>query len=132
MRPRYETRRDGWPLCPVCGEDELYSLFFWDGEGERPSMQAWIDHGLRCYRCSYDSQQGVVMQPPYPPPIVAPAAPPQDRSTVVKRGGYMVCVLCGLMIDYCRCGTTPAGVGPPTEGAAAAGLERRIREAQKR
>lgn len=55
MRPRYETRKDGWPLCPVCGEDELFSLFYWDGEGERPPMQAWIDAGLRCYKCSYDS-----------------------------------------------------------------------------
>lgn len=21
-----EFREDGWPLCPVCGQDELYSL----------------------------------------------------------------------------------------------------------
>ena len=61
MRPRYETRNDGWPLCPVCGEDELYSLFYWDGEGERPPMQAWLDGPLSCYRCGYDSTRPVAI-----------------------------------------------------------------------
>jgi uncharacterized protein (DUF983 family) len=52
-----EHRKDGWPLCPVCGEDELWSGFNWNGDGEPPPMQAWIDHGLRCYLCGFDSQQ---------------------------------------------------------------------------
>jgi hypothetical protein len=51
----YETRKDGWPLCPVCSEDELWSGLPWNGEGDRPPMQAWIDHGLRCYKCGWDS-----------------------------------------------------------------------------
>lgn len=25
LRP-YEFRKDGWPLCPQCGEDELYHV----------------------------------------------------------------------------------------------------------
>lgn len=48
-----ETRKDGWPLCPCCGEDELWSPFAWNGEGERPPIQAWIDAGLRCYACHW-------------------------------------------------------------------------------
>jgi hypothetical protein len=26
MTAAFEYRRDGWPLCPQCGEDELMSL----------------------------------------------------------------------------------------------------------
>jgi len=51
-----ETRKDGWPLCPACGEDELWSAFPWDGSDPKPPMQAWIDHGLRCYKCGFDSE----------------------------------------------------------------------------
>jgi hypothetical protein len=47
----YFTRADGWPLCPVCEEDELYSLFNWDGRGEKPPLEAWLDDGLKCYLC---------------------------------------------------------------------------------
>lgn len=46
-----EFRADGWPLCPQCGEDELYSLLNWNGQGDRPAMIEWIQAGLRCYRC---------------------------------------------------------------------------------
>lgn len=53
MIPVYATRPDGWPLCPMCHE------------------QAWVDHGLRCYRCDWSSTEspavtrskGVVMEP---------------------------------------------------------------------
>jgi len=51
-----ETRADGWPLCPHCGEDELWSGFPWDGTEPKPPMQAWIDHGLRCYKCGWSSE----------------------------------------------------------------------------
>jgi hypothetical protein len=41
--PYTEHRKDGWPLCPSCGEDELYSL------AEGPSIQT-----IRgCYRCAW-------------------------------------------------------------------------------
>lgn len=36
-----EFRRDGWPLCPNCGDDELYSL-------ATPPRADAIDG---CYRC---------------------------------------------------------------------------------
>lgn len=46
-----EYRADGWPLCPQCEEDELYSLLQWNGDGERPLLADYIAAGLRCYRC---------------------------------------------------------------------------------
>lgn len=58
-----EHRADGWPLCPRCGEDELWSGFQWDGEGERPPMQTWIDHGLCCYKCGWDSEHRPIVSP---------------------------------------------------------------------
>src|SRR5262249_23757670 len=51
----YATRQDGWPLCPRCGEDELWSSFAWNGDGERPPMQAWLDAGLTCYQCGWSN-----------------------------------------------------------------------------
>lgn len=48
----FEVRpADGWPLCPYCGEDELWSPLPWNGSSERPSVQEYIDAGLTCYRC---------------------------------------------------------------------------------
>lgn len=44
-------RKDGWPLCPFCGDDELWSSLNWDGQGDRPPVQAYIDAGLTCYAC---------------------------------------------------------------------------------
>ena len=48
-----EYRADGWPLCPCCEEDELWSPLVWDGEGERPPIAAYVAAGLRCYRCDW-------------------------------------------------------------------------------
>lgn len=39
--PRQEYRADGWPYCPICGEDELYSL-------RTPATKETI---CGCYRC---------------------------------------------------------------------------------
>jgi hypothetical protein len=50
-----ERRPDGWPLCPVCGTDEVYSRLNWDGQGERPPLQQYIDAGLACYACNWSS-----------------------------------------------------------------------------
>lgn len=55
-----EHRADGWPLCPQCGEDELWSRFAWYGDDPKPPMQAWIGHGLRCYKCGWDSTQALI------------------------------------------------------------------------
>lgn len=44
VRCFYESRPDGWPLCPVCGEDELWS-------GALAATPATIEG---CYRCRYN------------------------------------------------------------------------------
>lgn len=51
-----EVRPDGWPLCPRCGQDEVWSPLIWDGTGERPALAAYIAAGLRCYGCSWSSE----------------------------------------------------------------------------
>lgn len=48
----FERRADGWPLCPHCGEDELWSPLIWDGD-EKPPLQDFIDAGLNCYYCGW-------------------------------------------------------------------------------
>lgn len=53
-----EFRKDGWPLCPQCEEDELYSYLMlgWTKD-ERPSIQECINAGMQCYRCNWKSQK---------------------------------------------------------------------------
>jgi hypothetical protein len=46
-------RADGWPLCPQCGEDELWSPYYWEGTGVQPPIQTYIDAGLTCYQCHW-------------------------------------------------------------------------------
>lgn len=48
-------RPDGWPLCPVCLEDELHSFLYWDYgiTPEPPPMLDWIAEGMGCYRCNW-------------------------------------------------------------------------------
>lgn len=58
VNPTYEEfRTDGWPFCPNCGEDELYSqlMLTWSKLDARPSVQDCIDSGMKCYRCSWES-----------------------------------------------------------------------------
>lgn len=74
----YQTRADGWPLCPCCGEDELWSPFVWDGTDPKPPMQAWIGAGLRCYWCAWDSTSGGVLE--NPPPRVSSTRVPSRAS----------------------------------------------------
>jgi hypothetical protein len=42
-RETFEYRRDGWPLCPCCGEDELMSREF----------PARTTDMLQCLACSW-------------------------------------------------------------------------------
>lgn len=48
----FERRADGWPLCPHCGEDELWSPLTWDGD-EKPPLQDFVNAGLSCYYCGW-------------------------------------------------------------------------------
>ena len=52
-----EFTEAGWPLCPVCEEDELYSILMlnYHGEGERPSISQCLAGEMRCYRCNWTS-----------------------------------------------------------------------------
>jgi hypothetical protein len=51
LRVTQHFRPDGWPLCPRCGEDELYCL--------EQCYDLSHDHrtppcpGMRCYRCNW-------------------------------------------------------------------------------
>lgn len=51
LRPCY--RKDGWPLCPCCGEDELASFAALDAIAlERPlSLDDYFNGEFYCYRC---------------------------------------------------------------------------------
>ncbi len=42
-----EVRKDGWPFCPQCEKDELYSL------DEHPAIATIVG----CYRCSWKPKE---------------------------------------------------------------------------
>jgi hypothetical protein len=69
-----------------------------------------------------------------PPPVVAPA-PPLDMQTpppirVVKRGFYMCCSACGMVIDYCNCTSRARSTAAPD--GAHSDLSKRIAELRGR
>ncbi len=52
--PFVEFRKDGWPLCPNCKEDELWcpgSTEFYMESGRNPTIEECIKMGLGCYWC---------------------------------------------------------------------------------
>jgi len=58
----YEFRKDGWPLCPWCGEEELWcpgSVEFYKDNQRQPTMTEHIKMGLSCYRCTWESAQAL-------------------------------------------------------------------------
>jgi len=59
----------------------------------------------------------------------APVAVPAGR--FVKRGAYMICVTCGMAIEYCR-GHAAPDASTAQDGAAAASLDARINECKGR
>ena len=48
---KFEYRRDGWPLCPQCGEDELADLSVRDWPAA--SFKADPAAELTCYVCHW-------------------------------------------------------------------------------
>lgn len=50
-----EFRPDGWPYCPHCGEEELYSnlMLWWDGTEPRPTMEQILSGRFGCYACGW-------------------------------------------------------------------------------
>jgi hypothetical protein len=53
----YEARADGWPLCPNCHNDELYSLLSCkdpSGVPRAPTLAEFLeDDDFCCYACSW-------------------------------------------------------------------------------
>ena len=47
-------RRDGWPLCPGCGEDELWTPWT-PPEGCEANLDDYIANKLSCLRCGWRS-----------------------------------------------------------------------------
>lgn len=68
-----EYRQDGWPLCPQCGEDELFShiMIAAVGKEPRPAIQDCIDGEMTCYFCSWNSWRERLNQPKWPEEINA-------------------------------------------------------------
>lgn len=46
------TRPDGWPLCPVCGEDELACLQTPTAPDYEWTLAQYLEHDLFCYVCA--------------------------------------------------------------------------------
>lgn len=71
MTEDYAQRADGWPLCPRCGEDEVWSPI-WNTDRPRPSLNEFLAGPLACYACGW--------RDPGPRPPVLPA----DHPLVVR------------------------------------------------
>ena len=50
-----EFRKDGWPFCPRCGNEELYSYagMAYSGQGPRPTLAEDFFSGFGCYYCGW-------------------------------------------------------------------------------
>ena len=60
--PPFEYRRDGWPLCPQCGEDELFTTVYPltyepNPDDPRRTVAMWripiATDPMQCYRCRW-------------------------------------------------------------------------------
>jgi hypothetical protein len=51
MEARKEVRPDGWPLCPVCGADELACLQTPQAPEYEWTIAQYLTHELFCYQC---------------------------------------------------------------------------------
>lgn len=58
-----EFRKDGWPLCPRCEEDELYSCYAMTShctdrqlKGETITVEESLRYPFKCYRCNWSDE----------------------------------------------------------------------------
>ena len=63
-----EFRKDGWPLCPQCGEDELYSVYLFmphgidrQAKGEQIELDELLRYPFRCYYCGWRNDRDPVL-----------------------------------------------------------------------
>jgi hypothetical protein len=82
------TRADGWPLCPLCGGDEVYCL----------QMPACICGDMRCYACKWHGDPR------------AEHCPPEDGAEVA-RDVAAFSRFCGLFRWVPADMTRPSGMG---------------------
>lgn len=68
-------RRDGWPLCPRCGEDELYSL----------ATPATIETICGCYRCGWRPGDHFITSEAGPVHPRAPQATSGQHNTRIRQ-----------------------------------------------
>lgn len=50
-----DFRPDGWPLCPICGEDELMSSAL-DGTKLVVSLEDCKEHEFSCFKCRWNGR----------------------------------------------------------------------------
>jgi hypothetical protein len=48
---RRHYRADGWPLCPLCEEDELWTA------AHSPDLEDHFLETFRCYRCGWSGRR---------------------------------------------------------------------------
>lgn len=49
-----KNRGDGWPLCPSCGNDEVWSPLVLD-EPRTPTLEEYMEYGVfKCYACGWE------------------------------------------------------------------------------
>lgn len=56
--PYLQYNAVGWPYCPACGENRLWSVLFWDGLGSKPTVTMLVAAGMICGGCGWDSRKG--------------------------------------------------------------------------
>lgn len=57
-----ERRPDGWPLCPQCEEDELYSRYSptcreIEAGTNDAILRLYLACGVKCYFCGWESKE---------------------------------------------------------------------------
>lgn len=93
-----DFRQDGWPLCPFCKEDELYSVLMLKctSDADRPTILQCMRNVMRCYRCSWASDsplRNTMLGHPYivksdvwPPRMVLPNDPTNKSGHIEIHG----------------------------------------------
>lgn len=55
-------RKDGWPLCPCCGADELASNLGVQARNTEPRTYLHVLSGMWCYTCHWQLLAGLLLR----------------------------------------------------------------------